>query len=181
MRMNPSRELSAKKVLNEYGEKELAKVFSEYGELKNAGRIARLITEARETEPINNTSQFKEIIKSVTPKFESHKFLAKVFQAIRIEVNQEITVLKECLTQCVDLLDKGGRLVIISYHSLEDRIVKNLIRSGNVEGAEERDPVFGSTKKIFKNLTSGAIVPEEEEIKRNTRARSAKMRAAEKL
>jgi 16S rRNA (cytosine1402-N4)-methyltransferase len=181
MRMNPASELSAKKVLNESSAKELTRIFGEYGELKNAGRIAKLIIEAREAEPINNTVQFKKVLQPVTPKFESHKFLAKVFQAIRIEVNQEITVLKECLTQCVDLLDKEGRLVIISYHSLEDRIVKNLIRSGNVEGIEERDPVFGSTKKIFKNLTSSPIVPGEEEIKRNTRARSAKMRAAERL
>jgi 16S rRNA (cytosine1402-N4)-methyltransferase len=181
MRMNQKSELSAKKIINEYSEQKLIDIFREYGEVQNAGRIAKLIVAARAEKKISTTDELKEVIKPGTPKFESHKYLAKVFQALRIEVNQEIEVLKECLTQCVELLDTGGRLVIISYHSLEDRLVKNIIRAGNVEGIEERDIVFGSTKKVFKNLTSKPILPTEEEIKNNTRARSAKLRVAEKL
>ena len=123
----------------------------------------------------------KEAISSCTPKFEEHKYLAKVFQALRIEVNQELEALKECLTQCVEILDSGSRLVVISYHSLEDRLVKNIIRAGNVEGIEEKDVVFGTSKKIFRNLTSKPILPSEEEIKINTRARSAKLRVAIKI
>ncbi|MCE3258569.1 MAG: rsmH [Bacteroidetes bacterium] len=181
MRMNRKGELSAKKVINDYSEKQLISIFREYGEVVNAGKIAKLIVAAREEHPINTTEELKEVIKPGTPKFEAHKYLAKVFQALRIEVNQEMEALKECLTQCVELLDSGGRLVIISYHSLEDRLVKNVMKSGNVEGIEERDVVFGSTTKVFKNLTSKPILPSEEEIKTNTRARSAKLRVAEKL
>lgn len=181
MRMNKQSDLTAKKIINDYSEKQLIDIFRNYGELINASKISRLIVEARTIKPINTTEDLKEAIKLGTPKFEAHKFLAKVFQALRIEVNQEIEVLKECLTQCVDLLDKDGRLVVISYHSLEDRLVKNIIRSGNVEGIEEKDVVFGTTKKVFKNLTSKPIIPSEEEIKINTRARSAKLRVAIKL
>lgn len=181
MRMNQQNPLSAKTVINEYSEKQIADILKNYGEVLNAGRIARLIVEARGIQNINTTEELKEIIKPVTPKFEGHKFHAKIFQAIRIEVNQEIEVLKECLTQCVDLLDNGGRLVVISYHSLEDRLVKNIIKSGNVEGIEEKDIVYGSVKKVFKNLTSKPILPTEEEIKNNTRARSAKLRVGEKI
>lgn len=180
MRMNRKSGLTAKKVVNEYSEKQLINIFREYGEVDNAGRISKMIVASRE-QSIDTTEQLKEILKPATPKFEAHKYLAKVFQALRIEVNQEIEALKECLTQCVDLLDKDGRLVIISYHSLEDRLVKNIIRAGNIEGIEERDVVFGSAKKVFKNLTSKPILPTEEEIKNNTRARSAKLRAAIKI
>lgn len=181
MRMNRENPLTAKKVVNEYEGKELLKVFREYGEITNASKLVRLIEEARATKTISTTEDLKEIIRSCTPRFEEHKYLATVFQALRIEVNQEMEALKECLTQCAEVLSPGGRLVIISYHSLEDRLVKNLIRSGNVEGKEERDVVYGTTKKVFKNLSSKAIVPSEEEIKNNTRARSAKLRVAEKL
>lgn len=181
MRMNQQNPLSAKTVINEYPEKQLADILKNYGEVLNAGRIARLIVEARDDKSVDTTEELKEILKPVTPKFEGHKFHAKIFQAIRIEVNQEIEVLKECLTQCVDLLDSSGRLVVISYHSLEDRLVKNVIRAGNVEGVEEKDIVYGSVKKVFKNLTSKPILPTEEEIKNNTRARSAKLRVGEKI
>lgn len=181
MRMNRESDLTAKKIINEYPEQKLIDIFRNYGEIDNAGRLTQLIIASRNEKPLQTTEDLKAAIKSVTPKFESHKYLAKVFQALRIEVNQEIEALKECLMQCVDLLDKDGRLVIISYHSLEDRLVKNLIRSGNVEGIEERDVIYGSTKKVFKNLTSKPIVPSEEEIKNNTRARSAKLRVAIKL
>lgn len=181
MRMNRESKLTAKSIINEYPEQNLIDIFRNYGEIDNAGRLTQLIIAARSEKPMRTTEDLKAAIKAVTPRFESHKYLAKVFQALRIEVNQEIEALKECLTQCVELLDKDGRLVIISYHSLEDRLVKNIIRAGNVEGVEERDVIFGSTKKVFKNLTSKPIVPSEEEIKNNTRARSAKLRVAIKL
>lgn len=131
--------------------------------------------------PISTTEELKGVISNCTPKFEENKYLAKVFQALRIEVNQEVEALKECLTQCVEVLEKGGRLVVISYHSLEDRIAKNIMRAGNVEGIENRDVIYGTSKKVFKVLTSKPIVPDENEIKNNTRARSAKLRVAEKL
>ncbi|MBA3665250.1 MAG: 16S rRNA (cytosine(1402)-N(4))-methyltransferase RsmH [Bacteroidetes bacterium] len=181
MRMNRESTVTAKKIINEYPEQKLIDLFRNYGELLNAGMLTKLIVAARNEKPINTTEELKEVIKTATPKFEGHKYLAKVFQSLRIEVNQEIDALKECLTQCVDLLEKDGRLVVISYHSLEDRLVKNIIRSGNVEGNEVRDVIYGTTKKVFKNLTSKPILPVEEEIKINTRARSAKLRVGIKL
>lgn len=181
MRMNQQSKLTAKVVINEYGENELLSIFKNYGEIPNAGKLVYLITKARVENKIETTAQLKEVIRPCTPKFEEHKYLAKVFQALRIEVNQEMESLKECLTQCVDLLDSGGRLVFISYHSLEDRLVKNVMKTGNVEGIEEKDVVYGTSKKVFKILTSKPVVPTEEEIKKNTRARSAKLRAAMKI
>lgn len=181
MRMNQKNPLSAKTIVNEYSDKKLTEIFRNYAEINNAGKLAGYILNARSEKEIRTTEDLKEVIRHCTPKFEEMKYLAKVFQALRIEVNQEMEALKECLTQCVDLLDPGGRLVVISYHSLEDRLVKNLIRSGNVEGIEEKDIIYGTGKKIFKNLTSKPIVPDEEEIKENTRARSAKLRVGEKI
>lgn len=181
MRMNQQNELTAKKIVNEYDSKALVKMFKEYAEIHNAAKLVGEIMAARSQKEISTTNDLKEVIKSCTPKFEEHKYLAKVFQALRIEVNQEMEALKECLTQCVELLESGGRLVMLSYHSLEDRMVKNIIKAGNVEGIEEKDIIYGTGKKIFKNLTSKPILPGEEEIKINTRARSAKLRVAEKL
>ncbi len=181
MRMNQKSDLTAKKVLNTYDVKKLTAMFREYGEVDNAFRLANLIFEARTNGSIETTAQFKEVIKPCTPKFEEGKYLAKVYQAIRIEVNQEMEALKECLTQCVNLLKPNARLVVMSYHSLEDRLVKNLIRSGNIEGIEEKDLVFGKITKYFKSLTSKPIVPDAEEIEKNSRARSAKLRIAVKL
>lgn len=181
MRMNQQNPLTAKKIVNEYSDKQLIHIFKTYAEIHNAARLAFVICAAREEKAISTTNELKEVISSCTPKFEEHKYLAKVFQALRIEVNQELEALKECLTQCVEILDSGARLVVISYHSLEDRLVKNIIRAGNVEGIEEKDVVFGTSKKIFKNLTSKPILPSEEEIKINTRARSAKLRVAIKI
>ncbi len=181
MRMNQKNELTAKKIVNSYDSKKLIQIFKEYAEIHNAAKLVNLICEARTEKEISTTNDLKEIIKTCTPKFEEHKYLAKVFQALRIEVNQEMDALKECLTQCVDLLEKEGRMVMLSYHSLEDRLVKNIIRAGNVEGIEEKDAIFGTSKKIFKNLNSKPILPSEEEIKNNTRARSAKLRVAEKI
>ncbi len=181
MRMNQQNELTAKKIVNEYELKQLVFIFKEYAEIHNASKLAGQICEAREINEISTTTDLKEAIKYCTPKFEEHKYLAKVFQALRIEVNQEIEALKECLIQCLEVLESEGRLVVISYHSLEDRLVKNIIRSGNIEGVEERDVIFGTRKKIFKNLTSKPITPSETEIKLNTRARSAKLRVAIKI
>jgi 16S rRNA (cytosine1402-N4)-methyltransferase len=181
MRMNQQNLLTAKKIVNEYSDKQLIHIFKTYAEIHNAARLAFVLCAAREEKEISTTNELKEVISSCTPKFEEHKYLAKVFQALRIEVNQELEALKECLTQCVEILDSGARLVVISYHSLEDRLVKNIIRAGNVEGIEEKDVVFGTSKKIFKNLTSKPILPSEEEIKINTRARSAKLRVAIKI
>jgi 16S rRNA (cytosine1402-N4)-methyltransferase len=181
MRMNRKQELSAETIVNEYDEEKLIKLLKDYAEVTNVSRIARLIIEKRTEARIKTTEELMNVLKPVTPKFEGHKFLAQIFQGLRIEVNAEMDALKECLAQCTEILLNEGRLVVISYHSLEDRLVKNLIRSGNVEGKEERDPVYGTTKKIFKNLTSKPIVPTEDEIKNNTRARSAKLRVGEKL
>lgn len=181
MRMNQKNELTAKTIVNTYDVKQLVYIFKEYAEIHNAAKLVNLIAEARNEKQIATTNDLKDIIKSCTPKFEEHKYLAKVFQALRIEVNQEMEALKECLTQCVEILEKEGRLVVISYHSLEDRLVKNIIKTGNIEGKDERDVIFGTARKIFKNLNSKPILPTEEEIKNNTRARSAKLRVAEKL
>lgn len=181
MRMNQKSDLTAKKILNSYDAKKLTSIFREYGEVDNAFRLANLIVEARSNGSIDTTEQFKAIIKPCTPKFEENRYLAKVYQAIRIEVNQEMEALKECLTQCVGLLKPKARLVVMSYHSLEDRLVKNLVKTGNVEGKEEKDLVFGKITRYFKSLTSKPIVPDEEEIAANPRARSAKLRVAEKI
>lgn len=181
MRMNQKGVLTAEKIIREYSEQQLQKMFQEYGEVENARKLAQTICTNRESQAFDTTEAFKQLIKSCVPRFDDHKYLARVFQALRIEVNQEIEALKECLTQCAEVLKPGGRLVVISYHSLEDRLVKNLIKTGNVEGREEKDVIYGSTKKVFKNLTGKPILPSEEEIKINTRARSAKLRVAEKL
>ena len=181
MRMNQKGELTAKKVINTYDLQRLTNMFREYGEVDNAYKLAHLILEARLNGSIETTAQFKAAIKNCTPKFEENRYLAKVYQAIRIEVNQEMEALKECLTQCLDLLKPKARLVIMSYHSLEDRLVKNLIKTGNIEGIEEKDIVFGKITKYFKAITTKPIVPSAEEINVNSRARSAKLRIAEKI
>lgn len=181
MRMNQKDSLTAKKVINTYELQSLTNLFREYGEVDNAYKLAHAIILARSEKSIETTEQFKEAILSCTPKFETNRYLAKVYQAIRIEVNQEMEALKECLTACVDLLKPNARLVVMSYHSLEDRLVKNLIKTGNVEGIEEKDIVYGSVTKYFKSLTNKPIVPTEEEIAVNSRARSAKLRVAVKI
>jgi len=181
MRMNQKSALTAHKVLNTYDVIQLTNMFREYGEVDNAFKLANIIVENRPNGLIETTTEFNEVIIRCTPKFEANKYLAKVYQAIRIEVNQEMEALKECLTQCYSLLKPNATLVVMSYHSLEDRLVKNLIRSGNVEGIEEKDIVFGTVKKYFKPITNKPIVPGTEEILENSRARSAKLRVAIKL
>lgn len=181
MRMNQNSDLTAKKIVNEYSEEKLVSVFKEYGEISNAKKVAWLICKHREEKEIETTEDLKEITKSCHAKHEENKFLAPLFQALRIEVNQEIEALKECLNDCYTVLKPGGRLVVISYHSLEDRLVKNIIKSGNTEGIIERDVIYGSTTKVYKNLTTKPILPIANEIERNSRARSAKLRVAEKI
>ena len=179
MRMNQQDELSAHTVINEYDEQQLRQVFWQYGELRNAPILARTIVQNREEEEIKTTEQLKQAIKKQLPAFRENKILAQIYQAIRIEVNQEIEALKEFLLQTPDLLKKGGRLSFISYHSLEDRLVKRFIRSGMFEGEPERD-MFGNFSVPLKKIGK-LIIPNQEEIKLNNRARSAKLRIAEKL
>jgi 16S rRNA (cytosine1402-N4)-methyltransferase len=181
MRMNQKSETSAFEIVNHYDLDQLAHMFREYGEVDNAGKLAKQIIASRENEEIKTVNELIEAIKPCTPKFETNRYLAKVFQAIRLEVNQEMDALKECLTQCLEVLRPGGRLVMMSYHSLEDRLVKNMMKTGNVEGIEKKDMVYGTGKKVFKLITSKPIVPGDEEIEKNSRARSAKLRVAEKI
>nr|WP_317631640.1 16S rRNA (cytosine(1402)-N(4))-methyltransferase RsmH [uncultured Flavobacterium sp.] len=178
MRMNQNGEISAFNVVNEYDEQELKNVFAEYGELTNARAIARAIVEAREVEPIKNSEQLKTVLARFLPSHKSNKILAQIYQAIRIEVNQEIDVLKEFLTQALEILKPEGRLSVISYHSLEDRLVKRFVKNGMFEGEPEKD-FFGRFEVPFKTIGK-LIVPTAEEIEINNRARSAKLRIAEK-
>ena len=179
MRMSQKNDLNAFKVVNEYDADNLQRVFLDYGELKNAPAIARVIIEARENTPIRNTEQLKIVLGRFLPGHKSHKILAQMYQAIRIEVNQEMEVLKEFLEQSLEVLNRGGRLSVISYHSLEDRLVKRYIKNGMFEGEPERD-FFGNFSVPFKTIGK-LIVPDTNEIKVNNRARSAKLRIAEKL
>jgi 16S rRNA (cytosine1402-N4)-methyltransferase len=178
MRMSQKQDLNAYKVVNEYDEENLRRVFLDYGELKNAPVIARVIIEARDFEPIRNTEQLKVVLGRFLQAHKSHKILAQMYQAIRIEVNQEMEVLKEFLEQSLEILKPGGRLSVISYHSLEDRLVKRIMKNGMFEGEPERD-FFGNFSVPFKTIGK-LIVPDFQEIKSNNRARSAKLRIAEK-
>lgn len=179
MRMSQKGSLSALEVINEYEEEQLKKMFYEYADLRNAPKIAAEIVKAREVAPIKTSEQLKEVLRPFLFKEKEHKILAQIYQAIRIEVNQEIEALKEFLLQTQDLLKKGGRLSLISYHSLEDRLVKRYIRSGLFEGEAEKD-FYGNISVPFKKV-GGLIVPGPEEIRKNKRARSAKLRIAKKL
>ncbi len=179
MRMNQDVDFSAYNVVNDYEEVDLRRVLFQYGELKVAPKMARLICEARLDAPIKTSDRLKQILEPCMIKRKEHKILAQVFQAIRIEVNQEIQVLKEFLEQTKDLLSPGGRISLISYHSLEDRLVKRFIRNGMFEGEPEKD-LFGRVSVPFKKV-GGLIVPSNDEIEVNNRARSAKLRIAERL
>jgi 16S rRNA (cytosine1402-N4)-methyltransferase len=179
MRMSRKNDLSAYRVVNEYDAENLKRVFLEYGELKNAPALARVIIEAREHRPIKNTEQLKLTLDRFLPAHKSNKILAQIYQAIRIEVNQEIEALKDFLEQSLDILKAGGRLSVISYHSLEDRLVKRYLKNGMFEGEPERD-IYGNFTVPFKAVGK-LIVPEDHEIKINNRSRSAKLRIAEKL
>ncbi len=180
MRMNQQGELTAGKIVNEYEEEALKGVLRNYGELNNAGRLARAILQARAQSPIKTVEELKELLQNFAPRNKEHQFFAKVFQALRIEVNSELEVLKEFLTQSAEVLGEKGRLVVISYHSLEDRLVKNFIKKGKFEGELEKD-FYGNPIRVLKEVNRKPIVPEEQEIENNNRARSAKLRVAEKL
>ncbi|WP_294288271.1 16S rRNA (cytosine(1402)-N(4))-methyltransferase RsmH [uncultured Chryseobacterium sp.] len=179
MRMNVMQGLDAKRVINDYDEEQLADIFYYYGELREARKLARDIVHHRKIKSINTTEDLKKLF-SYLPPHKVNKFYAQLFQAIRIEVNQELDVLKEMLVQAYNVLKPGGRLVVISYHSLEDRLVKRFLKNGMFEGEPERD-IYGNYKKAFELVKSKAIVPDESEIEENSRARSAKMRTGIKV
>ena len=179
MRMNVMQDLDAKKIINDYEEEELADIFYHYGELRESRKLAREIVHHRKTKKINTTEDLKNLF-SYIPAFKQNKFFAQVFQAIRIEVNQELEVLKEMLVQSYKILKVEGRLVVISYHSLEDRLVKRFLKNGMFEGEPQRD-IYGNYAKAFELLQTKAIIPDDKEIEENSRARSAKMRIGIKL
>ena len=179
MRMNVMQGLDAKKIINDYEEEDLAAIFYHYGELREARKLAREIVHHRKSKKIETTEELKNLF-SYIPAFKQNKFFAQVFQAIRIEVNQELEVLKEMLVQSYKILKVEGRLVVISYHSLEDRLVKRFLKNGMFEGEPQRD-IYGNYAKAFELLQTKAIIPDDKEIEENSRARSAKMRIGIKL
>ena len=179
MRMNQRSKLSAYQVINEYDEKELRRIFYDYAELKNAPKLAKVIVSERKNKPLETSDELNALLKPLLFRGKENKILAQIYQAIRIEVNEELDVLKEFLLQTEEVVKQGGRLSLISYHSLEDRLVKRYIRSGLFEGQPEKD-MFGNVEVPFKKV-NGLIVPTKEEIELNNRARSAKLRVAVKL
>jgi 16S rRNA (cytosine1402-N4)-methyltransferase len=179
MRMDVRSGRTAAQFLNESPREELVRILKNYGELGNAKAIASAIVEARERTAIETAGELEEVLKRYIPRHQSNKFLAKVYQALRIEVNREMEALGEMLVQTVDHLKPGGRLVVITYHSIEDRMVKNYMRAGNLEGKPEKD-FYGNVRSPWKLVNRSVITPSEEEIKENNRARSAKLRIAER-
>lgn len=177
MRMNTKAELKAADVVNNYEAEDLERIFRIYGEVDNSRKLTQLILKQRAISPIETTGQLDQAIEEACPKFAEHKYLAKVYQALRIEVNQEMRSLEKFLEGCAKSLKRGGKLVVITYHSLEDRMVKNFIKSGRIDGVLEKD-VFGQSKEPFEAVNRKPILPSEEEISENTRARSAKLRIA---
>ena len=180
MRMNTNAGKSAQDIVNQYDEQALSQIFYRYGELSDGRTLARRIVKAREEQPITTTQELVEALKSSLPRGRENKSLSRIFQALRIEVNQEMEALEAFLAQTVEALKIGGRLVVISYHSLEDRMVKNFMRAGNFSGEVEKD-FYGNPQTPFKLITRKALVPDDEEINLNPRARSAKLRVAEKI
>jgi len=180
MRMNQNAPLSAYEVVNEYDLEDLTRILRDYGELKNAWKVANKIVDSREENPIVTNEDLKNITKNLAPRNRENRFFAQLFQAIRIEVNQEMDVLKSFLEATKEVLNPGGRLVVMSYHSLEDRLVKRYIKTGLFHGEPEKD-IYGNVDVPFKAVNRKVITPSEEEIARNSRARSAKLRIATKL
>ena len=180
MRMNQEASLDAASIVNQYSEDQLRTMFRMYGEIKNAGRLVSEILKFRNGQPIKTTRQLKDIASACSPKAIENKYLAQVFQALRIEVNEEMGVLREFLQASLDVLKPGGRLVIITYHSLEDRLCKNFMRAGNFDGKVEKD-FYGNVTSPFRLINRKVIVPGAEELRSNTRSRSAKLRIAEKI
>jgi 16S rRNA (cytosine1402-N4)-methyltransferase len=179
MRMNQGSEQSAFHVVNEYGEDELITIIGKYGEVKSPRRVAQLICQSRQGTPIKTTGDLVEVLSKMAPKFKENRFYAQVFQAIRIEVNNEMKVLETFLEQAADVLKPGGRLVVMSYHSLEDRLVKNFMKRGHLDGSIEKD-FYGNVLKPLTEVVRKPITPDEEELERNPRSRSAKLRIAER-
>jgi 16S rRNA (cytosine1402-N4)-methyltransferase len=179
MRMNREATMTAADIINGYDEEKLIRVFREYGELDNAYRLMKQIVAHRQNKPIKTIDEFKSVIADCISKKNESKYLAKVFQALRIETNREMDVLKDFLAQSAGLLNPGGRLVVITYHSLEDRLVKNYIKAGNFEGKQDKD-FYGNVSSVLTVVNRKIIIPDDEEIARNPRARSAKLRIAEK-
>ncbi|HJC95547.1 MAG TPA: 16S rRNA (cytosine(1402)-N(4))-methyltransferase RsmH [Candidatus Phocaeicola gallinarum] len=179
MRMNRRAGMTAADVVNTYDEERLADVFYLYGELKNSRKLANVLVKARARKPFDTIGDFLEVVKPLYGREREKKELAKVFQALRIEVNEEMQALKEMLYAATEALKPGGRLVVITYHSLEDRMVKNLMKTGNIEGKADQD-FYGNVKTPFRLINNKVIVPADEEILRNPRSRSAKLRIAEK-
>jgi len=180
MRMDQRSKVTAAKILNEYSEAELHKIFGMYGELKNAKTAAKTIVEQRKKKPLKTTLDLKTALQSIAPRGKENKYFAQVFQALRIEVNEEMQALEDFLHQCGDVMEKEGRLVVMSYHSLEDRMVKNYINTGKVFGEVEKD-FFGNKIKPFEAVTRKPVEASEKEIEGNSRARSAKLRVAKKV
>ena len=180
MRMNVDSDFDAKEILNSYSEVEIARILYDYGDIKQSRRIAKRIVQQRTIDEIHTTKDLIKILEGLYPKKLENKFLSRIFQALRIEVNDEINALKDLLTDAVDLLKTKGRLVVISYHSLEDKLIKNLITKGNVDGDVNTD-FYGNKDKLFSSVNKKIIVPNEKECKKNSRARSAKLRIAEKI
>lgn len=180
MRMNTRAVFSARELLNTYSRDQLSRIFREYGELKNAGQLAKSIVEARKSAPLDEIRDLLEAISGCMPKKGENQYMAKIFQALRIEVNREIDYLRELLIRTTGLLKKGGRISVISYHSLEDRVVKNYFRSGNFEGETKTD-LYGNVIRPLNPVNNKVIVPDNEEIEANNRARSARLRIAEKI
>jgi 16S rRNA (cytosine1402-N4)-methyltransferase len=180
MRMGPSASMTAAELLNSYSAEELQRILGMYGEVKNARTLAQAIIQARTRKPLETTQEFKEILNKLAPKHREFKYFAQVFQAIRIEVNQELAVIEEFLEQAPVVLKPEGRLVIMSFHSLEDRLVKNFIKAGNVQGKEDKD-LYGVVHRPLESVIRKPITASEEELKLNPRSRSAKLRIASKL
>ena len=180
MRMGPSASMTAGELLNSYSAEELQRILGMYGEVKNARTLAQAIIQARTRKALETTQEFKEILNKLAPKHREFKYFAQVFQAIRIEVNQELAVIEEFLAQAPAVLKPEGRLVIMSFHSLEDRLVKNFIKAGNVQGKEDKD-LFGVVHRPLESVVRKPITASEEELKLNPRSRSAKLRIASKL
>lgn len=180
MRMNREASLTAKKILNEYREEDLRRILQTYGELRNAGQLSRAIVKAREQSPLELVADLLTALERCLPKQNQNKYLAKVFQALRIEVNDEMNALAEMLEQVTGLLKSGARFAVITYHSLEDRLVKNLFKSGNLDG-EIRQDFYGNKELMYLQVNKTVIRPDEDELKQNPRARSAKLRVGEKI
>jgi len=180
MRMNVQGAKTASDIVNSYTQEELERIFRIYGEVDNARKAAQLIVAARTKAPVLTTGDLGNVLAGALPSFAEHKYLAKVFQALRIEVNDELRALEKFLQGAAKSLKKGGRLVVITYHSLEDRMVKNFIRSGRTDGTEQKD-IYGKSEAPLRSLLRKPVVPTEEEIETNTRARSAHLRVAEKI